>query len=173
MSGFYGVAPTPPKLSEFWRATLEHLDSLAVQNLLGGAGRVFLITDDDSGVAQGAEEEAWGRGVVAPVRKTWGPSAGNAGRFRMVPFLVRFDVHPPGGAKTGTGANKYDPMIMLEAAHEEAFDLLHGWTPVGLTQASLDRPVWRYTDTQSAPLWDDDQGVWFLSAEYRVWLAPA
>lgn len=167
MAGYSGVAPTPPRMGELWAVLPTRLDTATMQSILGGAGRIVLITDDAATDPQGAETAAWGRGVIAPVRRAFGEPESNPGRDRMVPFLVRFDAHPPGGA---TG---YDPSIVLEAAHAEAFQQLHGWTPSGFTRASMDRPIWRHSDPQALPLWDGETGVWFTSAEYRAWLAPA
>ena len=167
MSGYLGAAPAPPRIAELWGLLKTRLDSAAMQAALGGAGRIFLITEDGAGEPQGSEAQQWGRLVIAPVRRAFGEPESGPGRDRMVPFMVRADAHPPGGVAA------FDPTIALEAAHAEAFTLLHGWTPVGLTKASMDRPMWRHTDPQSLPLWDDDHGVWFMSAEYRGWLAPA
>ena len=167
MPGYSGVAPTPPRTGELWAAIPARLDSAAMQTILGGAGRIYLITADGATDPVGSESQAWARGVIAPVRRLFGEPESNVGRDRMVPWLVRFDVHPPGGARG------YDPAVALEAAHAEAFRLLHGWTPTDFTRASMDRPIWRHTDPQSLPLWDSATGVWFTSAEYRGWLNPA
>lgn len=167
MAGPYGIAPTPPRTGELWGSVLERLDSVTMQGVLGGAGRIFLITASGATTAQGAETQAWGRGVVAPIRRMFGEPEANLGQFRLISWLVRFDIHPPGGA---TG---YDPALPLELAQAEAFARLHNWQPTGWTKASINRPIWRHSDPQSLPLWDNDTGVWFTSAEYRAWIAPA
>ncbi|HET7321860.1 MAG TPA: hypothetical protein VFI96_05135, partial [Longimicrobiaceae bacterium] len=85
-------------------------------------------------------------------------------RGRVVPFLVRSEVHSPGGA--------YDPALALEAAQNEAFALLHGWIPGTLSGVRVSLAMWRETPPQALPLWDDASGLWFLSAEYRAVAAP-
>lgn len=166
MPGYFGIAPTPPRTGGLLGAILSRLGgAIDLGGILGGTGRIFLITDPSATVDLGGQDEAWGRGVIAPIRRVFGEPESQLGRARLIPFLVRFDVHSPGGS--------YNPHVTLEAAHTEAFRLLHGWTPGPLAHARMNLPVWRHADPQSLPLWDNETGVWFTSAEYRGWLWPA
>lgn len=167
MPGYYGIAPTPPRVAELWPLVVDRLDTATLGDSLGGTGRVFRIDEDGASEPVGTEMDVWGRVVIAPVRRAFGEPLSEPGRSRIVPFLVRVDIHAP------PGSTNFDPLVALEATQNEAFARLHGWTPTGLTQASIDRPIWRHTDPQSAPLWDSATGVWYTSAEFRAWLAPA
>lgn len=102
--------------------------------------------------------------MILPVRRLYGELSEGAGRVRPVPFLIRADIHSP--------SDDYNPAIAAEAAHEEAFARLHGWMPAAFARGRAMEPMYRETSPQSLPLWDDDLGVWFLSAEYRAVLAP-
>lgn len=160
---YYGVAPTPPRVWELWEAVRTRLDSARMQTILDGAGRIRLVHEDLS--ALGAEGTVWGRIVIVPVRRIYGEPTESAGRSRAVPFLLRTEIHSPGGG--------HNPAIPLEAAQDEGFVLLHGWKPEGFTRARVVGRLWRESAPQALPLWDDELGVWFLSAEYRAVLAPA
>lgn len=160
---YQGIAPTPPRVWELWAAIPARLDTATMQTILGGAGRVKLSTADMT--PEGAETEAWGRLVIVPVRRVYGEPAEVEGRRRLVPFLVRAEVHSPGG--------NYQPAIALEAAQAEAFTRLHGWAPGAFTRAKVEGWIWRETPPQALPLWDDAHGTWFMSAEYRAVVAPA
>ena len=159
---YYGAAPTPPRTGELWAAMKARLDTARMQSILGGAGRIRLLTE--SMAPLGTESETWGRVVIVPVRRMFGEPAEGAGRNRNLAFQIRTDIHGPGGS--------YDPAIAAEAAQNEAFDRLHGWNPGAFTYGRVVGPISRETAPQSLPLWDDDLGVWFLSAEYRAILAP-
>lgn len=159
---YLGAAPTPPRIWALWSAAKARLDSATMRTILGGSARVKLETDDLAPL--GAETDAWGRIVIAPVRRLFGEPTEAPGRGRVVPFLVRSEVHSPGGA--------YNPALSLEAAQNEAFTRLHGWIPGALTGARVDLAIWRETAPQALPLWDDASGLWFLSAEYRAVVAP-
>ena len=104
-----------------------------------------------------------GRREVGAVRRLFGEPTEQPGRGRVVPFLVRSEVHSPGGA--------YNPAIALEAAQAEAFTLLHGWIPGVLSGVRSEIAMWRETPPQALPLWDDPSGLWFLSTEYRAVVA--
>lgn len=156
------MAPTPPRIWELWAALPARLDTPRMQTILGGAGRIRLETDDLS--PEGAESDAWGRAVVAPVRRLYGEPIDEPGRSRVVPFLVRTEIHSPGGG--------YQPAIPLEAAQNEVFVQLHGWGPGSFDRARVIGRLWRETAPQALPLWDDQSGLWFLSSEFRAVVAP-
>lgn len=159
---YLGAAPAPPRLWSLWSAIQARLDSARMQTILGGAGRIKLETDDLSPL--GAETTAWGRVVIAPVRRIFGEPTEQPGRGRVVPYLVRSEVHSPGGS--------YNPAIALEAAQTEAFTRLHGWIPGVLSGVRIEIAMWRETPPQALPLWDEGSGLWFLSTEYRAVVAP-
>lgn len=160
---YTGIAPTPPRVWELWPAVQARLATATLTTILGGANRIQLETDTPTQF--GTESQAWGRVVIAPVRRFYGEPSEEVGRRRVVPFLVRSEIHSPGSG--------YQPAIPLEAAQSEVFARLHGWLPTGLTRARVVEQLWRETPPQSLPLWDGDSGLWFLSSEYRAILAPA
>jgi hypothetical protein len=161
---FLGIAPTPPRVSELWEAIKPRLDTVRMQSILGGTGRIVRVDQDLS--PYGAETAAWARCVIVPVRRIYGEPAEGAGRNRDVRFLLRTEVHAP------SGDTAYNPGIAAEAAQGEGFAQLHGWVPTGFTYARVVGAISRETAPQSLPLWDDQTGLWYLSAEYRAWLAP-
>lgn len=165
MSGYFGIAPTPPRVWELWNALPARLDTATMQTILGGSGRVNIATDEME--QEGAESTVWGRAVVVPVSRFFGEPEEEPGRRRLTPFLIRTEVHVPRGLA-------YEPAITLEAAQNEAFARLHGWAPTGFTHLRVVGQIWRHTVPQSLPLWDQSAGgLWFLSAEYRAYVAPA
>jgi hypothetical protein len=165
--GFYGRTPNPPRAVEFWSRVVTRLNSPDMANILHGANRIF--RRDQAGAERPPADptEVWGRGVVSPIVRLYGEPESRPDRSREVTWAVRFDVFSPGGL------SGYDPAITLEAAHLEAFHRLQGWTPTGMLRANVTHPIWRLRDPQAVPLWDDDYGVWFMSAEYRTYLMPA
>lgn len=159
---YYGAAPTPPRAWELWGAMPARLDTARMQTILGGPGRIYVQGQPTP--ALGGKDQAWGRIVVVPVRRAYGEPTEQPGRSRIVPFLIRAEVHSPGGL--------YNPALALEAAHAEAFARLHGWTPGAFRFGAATRPLWRETPPQALPLWDDASGLYYLSAEYRALLSP-
>lgn len=164
MSSFYGTPATPPRLAAFWPMVVVRLATPAMATILGGAGRVYREIGQPF-EPEGAENAAWGRVVVVPASTLWEPADG-PGREARTAWLVRAEVH---GAGDG-----YDPTIPLEAAHGEAFARLHGWMPGRIEtaghvlQAFGRLPVWRETRPQPLPRWDDERGLWYMSAQYRA-----
>lgn len=160
---YYGTTVVPPRVSDLWPLVKTHLSSATMQTILGGAGRVKLITD--SMAPEGAETAAWGRLVIAPGQRFFGQPAEESDRGTLVPWLIRAEIHSPGGS--------YNPAIALEAAQAEAFKLLHGWEPTGLTKARATQLAYRERGPQSFPSWDETNGLYWTSAEYRIYLLPA
>lgn len=160
---YYGTTVVPPETSGLWAATVARLASSTMNTILGGSGRVKMVTD--SMAPEGAESEAWGRLVIAPVQRFFGEAAEEADRGRLVPWLIRAEVHSPGG--------NFNPLLTLQAAHREAYRLLHGWHPGALTRARVQGLAYRELPPQPFPSWDETNGLYWMSAEYRIYLLPA
>lgn len=157
---YLSPSPTPPRLWEVWDALKARLSTTRMAELLGGAGRVYTAVEEYPD--RESPRAPWGRVVIVPVTRPGGQELG--GRERLPEFLVRAEVASPGGG--------YNPARMLEAVHDEAFGRLEGWRPEGLTLASVQFPVYRHRAPQAMPLWDEDRGLWILSAAYRFVAGP-
>lgn len=151
------------RLAPFWAAVKAQLSTARMDAILGGAGRVYLVTDDYA-APEGAESSAWGRVVVVPTMTLW-PEAEGGETYRWpVGWLVRAEAHDPGG--------RYDPNVALEAAQDEAAQRLHGWLPGAFSAAMIAEPVQRWSRPQPLPLWDATRGLWYNSAGFRTQAAP-
>lgn len=147
--------PTPPRTDEVPGMIRDRLQTAQMALILGGPDRVYADRDDY------AQDEAptppWGRGVVMLGRPLWsGQEQGD--RRRLLRILFRVECRAASGG--------YDPAVMLERAHREAFSRLEGWRPP-LQFARVLYPIFR----RSAPIppeWDDDRGLWLSTAEYRM-----
>jgi hypothetical protein len=159
---YFGIAPAPPRVAELWPKIATRLASVRMNTILGGSGRIKMIGDDLTPL--GALTTAWGRVVIAPVRSAFGEAESQPGRRKSVSFLVRSEFNHPGGA--------YNVGVPNEAAQGEAFALLHGFIPTGMTYARAVEPIVSRVHPQASPLWDQESGLWFLSSEYTVVLAP-
>jgi hypothetical protein len=69
----------------------------------------------------------------------------------------------------------YSPDVSIGAAQRVAYGLLQDWVPApaGSTPADFRHfrpftPVLIASWAQARALWDDERGMWFSSAEYRV-----
>jgi len=159
---YYGIAPAPPRAAELWPKIATRLASVRMNTILGASGRIKMINDELQPL--GALTAAWGRVVIAPVRSAFGEPESQPGRRRTIGFLIRSEFNQPGGS--------YNVAIPNEAAQNEAFALLHGFIPTGMTYARAIEPITLRVDRQAFPLWDPDSNLWFLSSEFTVVLAP-
>ncbi len=157
---YFGLAPTPPLLWDFWRAAKEHVESVRMNALLGGEGRIYTHAEDYS--ADEAQQGGWGRLVLLPVRLAWGLTE-EPGRRRRVRFLARAEFRSPGPFLNVTR--------QLELIQAEAFRLLHGWHPTVLDGLEVVSPVGRHTSPTPAQ-WDQERGLWWMSAEYLFTARP-
>jgi hypothetical protein len=139
-----------------------------MQQILGGAGRIFRAPPDDFSKPLGVEGTWWGRGVILQTSTIWNAER-NPSEPRPVHFLLRFEFPQ---------VVKYDPNISLEAAHVEAFLRLHGYEPTQrfgggpLQYMMMAEQVYRYRDA-SDPYWDNERGLWWSSSEYRCKISNA
>jgi hypothetical protein len=152
----------PPQVDEFWPALKARLDTAEMRKWTRGAGRVY-IEGDDYSKPEAGEYEPWGRVVIVPVVRayavTWGYSM-----VEPMPFLVRPEMHPPNA--------RYDARLPLGRMLQEAWRHLFGWAPEGHTRATHALPISLERRAQSAPAWDQPRGVWWMSDEYRAYVAP-
>lgn len=172
-----GALPTrkPPRLFEVWEAVRARLaDSSELEAVLTPdtatetTDRIVL-----AGTEQAAKERPagvsdtapWGWLWIIPITQAWNvPEL--VGRDTLAPFLIRVDFHVPAGSS-------FPLQRRMEAAHEVVFDLLHGWSPTGLTFAQVVEPMHREVRPQPMPLWDAQRGIWYLSAVYHAYVEPA
>lgn len=151
----------PPVTSAFWAALVAHVDTVAVQALTRGAGRVYLEGDYDEPPA----ERYWGRLVIVPIETLW-PVVWLPGSPVSVPFLVRADW--PATREPG-----YDTSREMQAVHRLVFEQLQGWAPAGLDGVQVAMPVYLHRRWQDRARYTEDDGTLYLSAEYRCQLASA
>lgn len=156
---YEGIPPTPPRPSGFWDALAAYLDAdPTIRSLLGGAGRVSLSYKT---VWPGlGENQQWTRIVVVPIVRGY-PVEAMAGESALTPFLIRVDLHAPGGVV---------PISKGELVHNRVFALLYGWRPVGVPDVAIYHAVYRVTAPEPVPVKDPEGDVSFMSAEYRVLL---
>lgn len=160
------VSFDPPRVAGFWGAVKARLlAGPRMAAILGGAGRVYLLTDphDDP---EGAEGRPWGRIVLLPVTSPFaGPE--QAGRDRLLSFLARSefnDIEDP----------EYNVLLSLDAAQEEVFRQLHGWRPAdgSIPGANVFGAVHRSAAPDVMPLYDDTRGLYYVSSTYEALLEP-
>lgn len=150
------------RLDEFWTMMKLRLSSTRMTDILYGSGRIYRATDDYS-VPEGGENEPWGRLIIVPVAVAWSPIF-VPGESRKENFLIRteFNNYEDEG---------YEVTFDLEAAQEEAYNLLEGWTPV-LNSAQIVFNVYRRSFPQPIPFMDSPTSTWWTSSEYRFEAAP-
>lgn len=161
MSEFFGTPAPLPRVSQLWPQVVQRLASAEMAQFTGGAGRVYMSTQKYENLAG----EYWARAVVVPVARPLAPSGAGPGGEILVSFLVRADVRPPEDPA-------YDPLLVADAIQSEALRLLVGWVPADTPGCAFKLPVYRATAPQPAPLWDEADGVWYTSSEYRVLAYP-
>lgn len=146
--------------TEFWQAVKTRLNTATMQAVLGGANRVYLESEDYS-KPEGVEGGEWGRVVIVPTATLWADADSSMGPTRNLAFMVRAELS--NFTKLG-----YDHTIPLDAAQDEAENQLIGWCPGGLTRIVILLPLYLQANRQPLPLWDDDRGLYFTSAQFRT-----
>jgi hypothetical protein len=163
----------PSELFDAIKARLAASEML--QNTLRGRAanpehnRVYL-SDDDYSLPDGPEGTPWGRLVVMPPTTPWDFTFSESA-LRPVSFLVKVEY-----ANYTTAA--FRPRRAIEAAHVEAFALLHGWVPTTLDGAPFRHllvgwRIYRVTDPQPMPFWDAERSLWYSTCEYRTQITSA
>jgi hypothetical protein len=149
----------------FWDAVRDRLSTPRMEQLLRGAGRVRLATEEHT-EPEGGEQEVWARAVVLSTATLWTVDYDPA-LPRPVSWLVRAEVHSP------PMESQFNPARLLDAIHAEAYNQLQGWEPAPGTfpRAFVALPVYRQESPQAMPLWDDATGVWYTSSQYRTELS--
>lgn len=150
--------------NEMWNAIKAQLNSPLMQQLLG-PGKIYLESEDYS-APEDAEGTQWHRLVIVPSATLWAAANSDMGPTRDVAFMVRAE---------GSDFKKagYDYTISLDAIQDEAERLLIGWCPAGLTRIKVVLPIYLFAGRQPLPLWDDDRGLHFNSAQFRTEISKA
>jgi len=148
------------RYTEFWQAVKAQLNTALMQSILGGPARVYLESDDYS-QPEGVEGGEWGRLVIVPTATLWADADSSMGPTRNLAFMVRVEL----SNFTQVG---YDHTIPLDAAQDEAENQLVGWVPVGFTRINVVLPIYLQANRQPLPLWDEDRGLYFTSAQFRT-----
>lgn len=176
MTPIQGGAPLrlPPRLFEVWEAVRDRLRaSVDLEKILSPdqtavtTDRVILAGTPDAQKdrpAGASDASPWGMLWIVPITTLWNTEE-PVGRDVVAPFLVRVDFHVP---KQST----FPLQRRMEAAHEEAFRVLHGWRPSGLEFAEVHGLISRSIRPEPMPLWDEQRGLWYLSATYTAPVAP-
>lgn len=166
MSGVYGTPGVPPKLTPFIADVKARLASVRMVHLLGGAGRIYANTDDFSTAPAGVTEaDTWSRLVILPATQFWDLEE-QPGHNVLLTFITRGEVHPPADPA-------YNPATLLESIQQEVFVLLQAWVPgVHAGAYRVREGVYRHTQPQAQPMYDDQRGLWMTSAQYRASILP-
>lgn len=148
-------------LWEFWDHLKTRLSTDRMSRLTRGPGRVYVVDENYPEEGYG-QAEVWARLIIVPTQAIWEtPSVPN--ETRKVGFLIRTDAHAP-VTDTGFRASR-----LLEAMQAEARSLLQGYVPPApFEHVKIVLPIYQWTVPQSLPLWLDDEGLYFLSSEYRT-----
>jgi hypothetical protein len=164
------MIPGYPDTAELWPAMQARLNTVALAAVLRGPSRVYV---EGAQAPAGLENDRdWGSVAIVPTRSLWNPPA-RPGESRGVGFLLRAEFN-------NLVAPGYTPDVSIGAAHRVIMKRIQGWVPApvngaGVEQTPADfRHIRPATDVQIASyaqpraLWDDDRGMWYSSAEYRV-----
>jgi hypothetical protein len=150
---------------EFWDATKTRLSGNAtLDGVLGGAGRIYRVTDDFSKPEDATDSRPWGRVVIVPSNTLW-PSPDMPGQTKTVSWLTRVEFND-------FSAPNYSVDVSMDAAMAAVDALLVGWLPTGFTHVLVAVPVYRYTSPRALAEWNEQAGVWWKSAEYRTEVSP-
>jgi hypothetical protein len=153
------------RMHEFWDTMKARLRASApLSNVLGGANRVYKVTDDFDRPEDSRDTVPWGRLVIVPSDTLW-PVPDVPGQTKTVSWLLRTEFND-------FEATNYSLDVSMDAALSLADTLMVGWLPTGLAQVLVAVPVYRYSSPRSLPLWNEAGGVWWKSVEYRTEVSP-
>jgi hypothetical protein len=153
------------RMHEFWDAMRTRLEAnVPLRNVLGGAGRVYRVTDDFSKPEEATDTRPWGRVVIVPSDTMW-PSPDFPGQTKTVSWLTRVEFND-------FAAAGYSVDVSMDAALALVDGLLEGWLPTGFTHVLVAMPVYRYNSPRSLAQWNENTGVWWKSVEYRTEVSP-
>jgi hypothetical protein len=152
------------RLSEFWDAMQERLDTRRMREILGGRGRVYKMTDEVKDI-EAEPTEPWGRILMMPRTTLW-PQQDEPGDWKNVAWLMSVQFN-------AFRARGYDVDIPIAAAHEELRVLLDNWVPDPQPSSVLIAvPVWRTGTPPVHPVFDQGRNLWLSNAEYRTQVVP-
>lgn len=147
---------------EVWDELLARLNTARMQHILQG-GKIYLEGSDYS-QPEGAEDKPWGRLILVPTANLW-PDDTGVGPTRTLSFLSRAEVHPIRSAA-------FNPQKTLDGLQDEVFVQLSGYVIQPHKYVMGATPLWLARGAQPLPLWDDERGMYFTSAEWRCEVAP-
>lgn len=145
------------RLDKVWEAVRTRLTTARMGQILY-LGEIFRATQAFES-PENAEDRPWGRIVLVPTTTLWN-TVDVPGETAKINFLVRIEFNNFGG-------EGYDPTTDLEQAQEEVWKQLQNWEPTGIDGAFIAFHFYRRTRPQPMPFFDNDQKVWWTSAEYR------
>jgi hypothetical protein len=150
---------------EFWDAMKARIaGSVSLNNVLGGANRIYRVTDDYDQPEDVTDQKPWGRVVIVPSDTLW-PTPDMADQTKTVSWLVRTEFND-------FSAVGYDVEVPMDSAMSIVDVLLVGWRPTGFSHILVALPVYRHTSPRALSSWDEGRGVWWKSAEYRTEVSP-
>lgn len=179
--GYLDPIVSPPRLGELAPTVRARINTAEVRALItspldGDTGDRVLAAKGVLDLEDPNVGPPWGRVVVMVGRSLW-DSQEQPGRERLVRVLVRAEVRPPGKG--------YNPDLMLEAVHAEVFARLVGWKP-SAAEIQATRPAahaaaavhfevrfpFYRRSVDETPLWDEERGIWYQTAEFRSVVGP-
>jgi hypothetical protein len=153
------------RLSEYWTVLKNRLaDASMLVRLMSTAEdtHIHLVTERPA-AASGPEDRPWHRLIIVPTSPI-DVAVELPGETRKLAFLLRAE------ANNISIPGKYDASISLEAIQSKAYELIDGWAPAfnAMNRVKIALDHFRWIPTQPLPLYDEVDGLWYNSAEYRT-----
>lgn len=160
--GYLTTSPPPLRKHEIPDAVKTLLSTSWMETLLYGSGRVYAEKDRPPGPESADKKAPWGRVVVLLADRLYPSGQALPGRQELVSILTRAEISAPGDM---------DYTQALEAILEECFRLLNG-VSLNLTKATVVHALFFHGDVNKRPIWDETNGVWVMTREFRTVLQP-
>lgn len=154
------MIPPLPTVEELWPIIRDRVATPELAIVLGGAKRAYIVGDPmPNGLG---ETVAWGNVAIVPRATLW-PQPANPGGMQGVGFLARVEFQDP--QRPG-----YRVDVSLAAAHRLVYLRLVGWAPPvdAMRHAVVATAITIAEIPQPRPLYDDERGLWYTSAQYRL-----
>jgi hypothetical protein len=151
------------RMHEFWDAMVTRLKGSAALIAVLGGPRVYKVTDEFGTPEEPTDQKPWGRAVIVPSNTLWA-QPDYPGQTKTVSWLIRIDF----------SASGYSVDVSMDAALAAVDAQLSGWLPSGLafTHVLVAVPIYRYTSPRALAEWNEQNGVWWKSVEYRTEVSP-
>jgi len=160
---YVGTSPAPLRKHEVPAAVKTLISTTRMNTLLYGSGRVYTEQKRPTKPEAGDKKTPWGRVVVMLADQLYPTGQALPGREELVSVLTRAEISVPDDGMDYTQA--------LEAILEECFLQLNG-VSLTVTKATVVFPLFFHSDVNKRPVWDDENGVWFKTREFRTVLQP-